>query len=106
MARLLCSWLGDGFWQGLSPVDLIKAHHEPATKGEINQPKRDMHGHGLLPGFVVGDVSLAAFDANAKLFLCHPQERPDGFECLHDDHYQRRWFSRQPAALINQNQRA
>jgi hypothetical protein len=54
----------------------------------------------LLPGLVVRDVSLAAFDANAKLFLGHPKERPDGFECLHSSHYQRRWFISQPAALI------
>lgn len=92
--------------QRLSAIHLIQAHNEPSAKGEINQPHRDLHGHGLLPGFIVGDVPLAAFDANAKLFLGHPQERPDGFECLHGTHYQRRWFISQPAPLIIKNQRA
>ena len=98
--------LRGGLGQRLSLIDLVKTQNQATAKSKVNQPNRDVHGHGLLPGFVVGDASLAAFDANAKLFLGHPQERPDRFECLHTANYQRRWFTSQPAPLISKNQRA
>ncbi|MFG0641375.1 hypothetical protein [Delftia sp. WSY_22] len=83
MTRLLGGGLRK-LGQRISPIDLVQGHGQAAPEREIDQPQGNVHRHGLQPGLVVGDVSLAAFDSNAKLFLGHTQERPYGFECLHD----------------------